>query len=106
MGLPLKSTGLKLKKLPLDGDFRRERIYIKITTQMRRANGQISNMKIEDASRYGIRATTDNPPDVGDEVYFSIGGMGEFAGVVRWARQNYFGVYTLDTIDINALRSK
>ena len=89
-----------------DRDARDELIYKKISARMRTEVGGTSDIEIEDLSRHGIRATCDNPPEVGDAIVISIDEFGEFEGVVRWVRQNHFGVHTVVAINYDELPSE
>jgi hypothetical protein len=88
----------------LDANDRDTRIDVSADALLHRAGKQHEHMFIENLSIHGVQATCDFPPLVGEAIEIELAGLGRFQGVVRWQRQNNFGVHTFESIDLSLFR--
>ena len=85
----------------LDAIDRDTRIEVGADALLYRAGKQKEHIIIGNLSIYGVQATCDFPPLVGEAIEIELAGLGRFQGVVRWQHQNNFGVHTFERIDLS-----
>lgn len=84
-------------------DENNKRIATRMTATLYRQNGEGIPVFVENLSTYGVKVESNLKIEIGEAITLSIEGLGDFDGVVRWIRQNHFGVHTIDSININLL---
>lgn len=85
----------------LDALDRETRINVGTDAVLYRAGEQYDNVYIVNLSAHGVRVICDSPPLVGEAVKIELADSGLFEGVVRWRKQDNFGVHIFESIDVS-----
>lgn len=81
---------------------RRPRIEVDRVAKVR-CGSEVFFVHADDISQGGIKVTTEHPLPVDSDVVVTLDGMRPLAGIVRWAREQHYGISFLQVIPIAEL---